>query len=158
MIPTRGSRVAAVLFAVLLGCEGNERPPDETPVLDTMAAVPPPDSAAFDPARFARGRAIHDAHCAECHAIDDPPVTAPLFREIATSYAAAFTESTEAIEHLVRYTRNPDLGESRLEKAQIDEWGVMPPIDLEPDELRAVAYFIWHLQGGASPDPAARAR
>jgi mono/diheme cytochrome c family protein len=140
-------RALAPGFAILLAAAcGTDRPGSGTVSLDTMSAAPPAQAAmTVDSALFARGLAVHGARCAECHALVEPPLTAPVFREIALRYAQAFTERAEAIDRLVAYTRSPDLGQSQMEKALIDEWGVMPPQDLPIEELRAVAYFIWEL-------------
>lgn len=145
-------RALAPGLALLLAAAcANDRPGPEAVSLDTMTAGPPAQAAVtVDSALFARGLAVHGSRCAECHAVDEPPLTAPVFREIAIRYAQAFTERAEAIDRLVAYTRSPDLGQSQMEKALIDEWGVMPPQELPAEELRAVAYFIWELHRGTA--------
>ena len=72
-------------------------------------------------------------------------MTAPALREIVSRYHATYQEREEGIEHLADYVREPAPTKSILPQVTLDEWGVMPPQPLPEEDLRAVAYFIWHL-------------
>lgn len=63
------SMLAAALSVLLLGaCEQAPRSAatEQPAVLQSAADVPPPKRH-HDPAQVARGRAVYDRHCAECH-------------------------------------------------------------------------------------------
>lgn len=144
----RPATLLLLFLAHALACgDGAEREPAAgMPVATPPGARPsaaPGDTV--DAALIARGRAVHDAICAECHAIESPPVTAPTLREISDRYREAYLDHTEALEHLADYIREPSPAKSQLPQVMIDEWGVMPSQALPPEDLSAAAYFIWHL-------------
>jgi mono/diheme cytochrome c family protein len=132
---------------VLMFLACGDRPPQPAARTDTSPAqrpgLVPPDSV--DAALFAQGRSVYDAICAECHALEPPPETAPTFREILARYRGTFLDSEEGIEHLTDYIREPAPGKSLLSQVMLDEWGLMPPQPLPEEDLHAAAFFIWHL-------------
>jgi mono/diheme cytochrome c family protein len=115
------------------------------------------DSAAGtgEAALIARGRAVYEEACAECHAVQEPPLTAPTLEEISRAYHAAFHDAEEAIDHLATYTQAPVHERSKLGSGTLDEWGVMPGLALPEEELRAVGRYIWELvrNGAAGSTP-----
>jgi mono/diheme cytochrome c family protein len=140
-------RAAALLPAVLLACGSDAGPPPP-------AALPPDSVAPRVPADAGAlpldGLAIHRAACAECHAIDGDPIYAPTLREIARRYRQRLRPD-EAEERIIEYIRAPAFERTLLEKAQLDEWGVMPPVELPDAHARAVARWLLDLEPDVAP-------
>jgi mono/diheme cytochrome c family protein len=137
-----------ILLIPLLAACGDAPPPAPSRPIPAAEAPAPPSvevPVSYDPALAARGRSVHDAACAACHTLSSPPLTAPTLSEIVAQYHEAFEDPAEGIDHLADYIRQPSPATSRLPQAMIDEWGVMPPQAIAPDDRTAVAYFIWHL-------------
>jgi mono/diheme cytochrome c family protein len=139
---TRLACAYAMLLALAACSEPRQQPPD--------TAVPV-DSAAADSLVLERGRVVYETACAQCHTLEPPPLTAPPLAVIARRYHQVIADREDAIEHLVDYTRSPAPEKSRLSQRTIDEWGVMPGINLPEEDLRAVGRYIWQLAG---PRPA----
>jgi mono/diheme cytochrome c family protein len=138
-------RIAGIVLVIVSvpGCNDQPRQPPTT--LPTQT-----DTVALDSISVARGQLVFDSVCSACHTLEAPPKTAPPLGEIARRYRQVFTDREEAIDHLVDYTRSPAPAKSHLTQPAIDDWGVMPGVDIPEADLRAVGRYIWEL---ATPRP-----
>lgn len=137
----RSRRSAFTFFALALACGDAEPPPQQqSPALDSATLA-----ARADSAEIARGQAVYQVSCSECHTIQPPPLTAPPLADIARRYHELFTDREDALQHLIAYTRSPDLANAKLEQRHLDEWGVMPGVNLPENDLHAVARWVWEL-------------
>lgn len=143
MRPSAALSLLPVLAILACGDRAGDPSEDADRPARPASAASAPDT--LNAALIARGRGVYDAVCAECHAIEPPPLTAPTLREIVDRYHEAYLDPAEALDHLADYIREPAPSKSQLPQVMIDEWGVMPPQPLPPDDLAAVAWFIWNL-------------
>jgi mono/diheme cytochrome c family protein len=125
---------------VALACGDAEPPPLQTPVLDSAARA-----ALADSAEIARGQAVYRVSCSECHTIQPPPLTAPPLADISRRYRELFADREDALRYLIDYTSAPDLANARLDQRHLDEWGLMPSVNLPENDLHAVARWVWEL-------------
>jgi len=81
--------------------------------------------------------------CQSCHPQSPPPLKAPHVQGIAGFYRESFHDSSAAIDAMAQFMAEPDSGTARLDSADLEQWGVMPPLELSESERRAVAYWLW---------------
>lgn len=94
---------------------------------------------------FEQGKAVYDKVCSACHNYGPPPKKAPPMIGISGHYHDAFTDQDKAIAHIVDYIKKPAPEKSMLMPMAIQTWGLMAPLTLPEEDLRAVAYWVWEI-------------
>jgi cytochrome c len=108
-------------------------------------------------ALFDQGKAVYDKVCATCHNYLPPPKAAPPLLGISGHYHQAFADPDKAIAHIVDYIKQPAAEKSMLPPMARQQWGLMAPLPLPDEELKAVAYWVWEIytvecsKGAAAP-------
>jgi len=83
--------------------------------------------------------------CAACHNYLPPPKAAPPLLGISGHYHQAFTDPNEAIDYIIDYIKQPTAEKSMLPPMARQRWGLMAPLALPEEELKAVAYWVWEI-------------
>jgi cytochrome c len=147
------TRAWAVLAAgVAAGCgttggsatAGAPGPRDGAHVHGASAAL-----AAYD---LALGEATYRAVCSACHTIDAPPSAAPPMSHVARHYRDAIPDTDAAVARIAAFVRDPAAERSVLPAHAVERWGLMPPLDLPEEQLRAVAAYVLSLPEDAGMD------
>jgi hypothetical protein len=101
---------------------------------------------------LALGRSVFDATCSACHTVEPPPRTAPPMSHITRHYLAASADTAAAVQRVAQWLSAPSAAASVLPAHAIEEWGLMPPLQLSSRERHAVAAYVFTLpaqRGGA---------
>lgn len=94
---------------------------------------------------FNKGKAVYEKSCAMCHSYGPPPKTAPPIIGLSGHYHEAFKDREKAIAHMVDFMKKPSKEKSVLLPIGLEKWGLMVPMNLPDDELRAVSYWLWEV-------------
>ena len=135
-------RLALAALLVLAGCRGSQ--PQDRPVAPGTARAAAPPAEAGLRAQVEAGRQLFQASCSGCHSEAPPPRSAPPMQHVAMRYRAAVADREEAVTRIAAYVRAPAAERSLLPGA-VRRWGVMPPMPLPEEQLRAVAAYVWTL-------------
>lgn len=136
LLAAAGSGVAGVLQ----GAEGGEA---------RGALAPEPMEFATAADSLAKGKQVYETICFACHTMESPATLAPPMTHVARHMRQAFTDRDSAIAHIVDFIRNPSAERSKMPARVRERYGLMAPLQLPEDQLRAVAAYVWSL-----PDPA----
>jgi mono/diheme cytochrome c family protein len=101
--------------------------------------------AELDRALFDQGRTVFEQYCMACHSYGPPPTQAPPMLGIANHYHQAFTDREQGMAHMVDFIKRPSPDKSKMMPMAVQAWGLMPPMPLPDEQLRAVAYWTWEI-------------
>jgi cytochrome c len=105
----------------------------------------PSASAELDQVLFDQGKGIFERNCMACHSYGPPPKAAPPMIGISGHYHQAFSDRDQAIAHMVDFIKQPTPEKSMLMPMAQQAWGMMPPLTLPDEHLKAVGYWIWEI-------------
>jgi len=103
-----------------------------------------------DVAALQSGEEIFQAVCTQCHTLEPPAGKAPPMSHVARHYRDNLPDREQAVGRITEWLRGPAEERSLLPAHAIEMWGLMPPLELDSRQIRAVAEFVWTL-----PDQAA---
>lgn len=94
-----------------------------------------------------KGKAVFEKSCSLCHTYGPPPKIAPPMVGISQHYHENFkdADTEKAVAHMVDFIKNPSKEKSMLLPIGLEKWGLMPPMNLPDEDLRAAAYWIWQV-------------
>lgn len=139
--PADGGRAGHVGLPALLfllaaaACGGSE-------VVDDPNAPPTAE-------QIARGEAVYQEVCSECHAIQPPPNLAPPLSHVARHVRDAVDDRAAFTQHIVTYVRSPSEERSLLPERAIQRFGLMPAQGVTEDRLIDAAAYVWTLADSA---------
>ena len=121
------------------------------PILAVLAALAVPVIAGAQQVasetELAEGKRLYETVCVSCHTMDPPPKLAPPMSHVARRYRMSFASEADAVAHIVAYVRKPEAARSKMPPMAIERFGLMPALPLAEPQLRAVARYIWSLDG-----------
>ena len=88
------------------------------------------------------GKAIFTKNCSACHSITPPPKLAPPITPLASRYHMQFQKKEDGIKRIMAFVKLPDK-KNAIDPQAIARFGLMAPVVLPDNELRAVAEWVW---------------
>ena len=102
-----------------------------------------------DSARLAQGKQLVSTVCAACHTEQPPPKLAPPLAHVSNRYRMQFDgDRDKALERIVAWIKAPAKEKSMMPPMAIERFGLMAPLPLPDDQLRAAAAYVWSLSEG----------
>ncbi|HKK94245.1 MAG TPA: hypothetical protein VJ925_12490 [Longimicrobiales bacterium] len=99
--------------------------------------------------QIARGEAVYQEVCSECHAIQPPPNLAPPLSHVARHVRDAVADRAAFTQHIVTYVQSPSEERSLLPERAIQRFGLMPAQVVTEDRLIDAAAYVWSLADSA---------
>lgn len=131
----------SLTFGVIAGCGG------ET-ASDPNA---PPTSE-----QIARGAAVYQDVCSECHSLQPPPRLAPPLTHVGRMVKSQVDDRAAFTRHIVTYVQAPSEDRSLLPVQAIRRFGLMPAQVVTEHRLEDAAAWLWVMadsaQGGMDHD------
>ncbi len=81
--------------------------------------------------------------CGACHAISGPPKNGPPLLAISDHYKADLKTYDAFQKTLINFIQKPDSAASLMPGA-LAEFGLMPKMDFNPEELSQITEFLWY--------------
>lgn len=108
------------------------------------AQVTAPDSALL-----AQGKQLVSTVCAACHTEQPPAKLAPPLAHVSNRYRMQLKGDRDmALERIVAWIKAPAKDKSLMPPMAIERFGLMAPLPLPDDQLRAAAAYVWSLSEG----------
>lgn len=95
------------------------------------------------PDHLERGERIFEEICSQCHTLDPPPNLAPPMSHVARHLKQEFDDEAGAVAHVLTYLPAPSAERSILPEMARQRFGLMAPLALPEEQLRAVGRYIW---------------
>ncbi len=89
-------------------------------------------------------------YCVSCHSIssDKPAPTGPSLSEIRSFYSRHYPEKNNFVEAFVRFMQKPNM-ENAIMKESIHQYGLMPKMMLNSEQVSLIAQLIHSLEPGS---------
>lgn len=118
------------------------------------SAVTGAQSTSADSALLAQGKQLVTTLCAACHSEQPPAKLAPPLAHVSRRYRMQHQgDRDKALERIVAWIKAPAKERSLMPAAAIERFGLMAPLPLPDDQLRAAAAYLWSLSDGAAAMP-----
>lgn len=101
-------------------------------------------------AQIARGEAVYEEVCSECHSLQPPPNLAPPFTHVGRMVKSKVEDREAFTRHVVTYVQSPSPERSLLPAHAIERFGIMQAPPLPEDRLRDVAAYMWVMADSAA--------
>ena len=104
-----------------------------------------------DTALIAQGKQLVTTVCAACHTEQPPPKLAPPLAHVSRRYRMQHNGDREkALARIVAWIKAPAKDKSLMPAMAIERFGLMAPLPLPDEQLRAAAAYVWSLSEGDS--------
>jgi len=102
-------------------------------------------------ALLAQGKQLVSTVCVACHTEQPPPKLAPPLAHVSQRYRMMHQgDRDKAMARIVAWIKAPAKEKSLMPAMAIDRFGLMAPLPLPDDQLRAAAAYLWSLSEGAT--------
>jgi hypothetical protein len=134
-IRSHGRTVAVATALMLVSACGGEAVPDPNA---------PPTSE-----QIARGEAVYQDVCSECHSLQPPPNLGPPFTHLGRMLKSELESRADFTRHVVTWVPNPSVDRSLLPDMAVERFGLMPAQVVEEERLTDVAAYLWVMADSA---------
>lgn len=125
--------------------------PTLTLALLTGSAAVSAQGTSADTALIAQGRQLVTTVCAACHTEQPPPKLAPPLAHVSRRYRMQHNGDREkAMARIVAWIKAPAKEKSLMPAMAIERFGLMAPLPLPDEQLRAAAAYVWSLSSNDS--------
>lgn len=105
-------------------------------------------------ALLAQGKQLVSTVCSACHTEQPPPKLAPPLAHVSQRYRMQFKgDRQQALERIVAWIKAPAREKSMMPAMAIERFGLMAPLPLPDEQLRAAAAYVWSLSEGKAAMP-----
>lgn len=126
--------ITTITAAALLGCS--------TAVAGAQGTAP-------DSALLAQGKQLVTTVCAACHTEQPPAKLAPPLAHVSHRYRMQHKGDRDAaLDRIVAWIKAPAKERSLMPPMAIERFGLMAPLPLPDEQLRAAAAYVWLLSEG----------
>jgi mono/diheme cytochrome c family protein len=130
----RRGLVVAAAVALIAGCGGETVPdPNAEPTAQQIA----------------RGEAVYQEICSECHSVQPPPRLAPPLSHVGRMVKSRVDDREAFTRHIVTYVQAPSEERSLLPAEAIRRFGLMPAQTLPEHQIADAAAYVWILADSA---------
>lgn len=118
-------------------------------LLAGCAAVAGAQGTAPDSAQLAQGKQLVTTVCAACHTEQPPAKLAPPLAHVSHRYRTQLKGDRDAtLDRIVAWIKAPAKDRSLMPPMAIERFGLMAPLPLPDEQLRAAAAYLWSLSEG----------
>jgi mono/diheme cytochrome c family protein len=114
-----------------------------------VAVAAEAQGTAPDSALLAQGKQLVTTVCAACHTEQPPAKLAPPLAHVSHRYRMQLEGDRDAaLERIVSWIKAPAKEKSLMPPMAIERFGLMAPLPLPDEQLRAAAAYVWSLSEG----------
>lgn len=120
--------------------------PTLTLALASASVAASAQRAVADSVQLAQGKQLVSTVCVACHTEQPPPKLAPPLAHVSRRYRMQHQgDRDKALERIVAWIKAPAKEKSLMPAMAIERFGLMAPLPLPDEQLRAAAAYVWSL-------------
>lgn len=128
--------------------------PTLTLALASVSVAASAQRAVADSVQLAQGKQLVSTVCVACHTEQPPPKLAPPLAHVSRRYRMQHQgDRDKALERIVAWIKAPAKEKSLMPAMAIERFGLMAPLPLPDEQLRAAAAYVWSLSEGETGMP-----